>query len=449
MNLRNTFKKPSKPYYYMKTNRIALLAFLLISITTSYAQEKKTMSLKDAISVVISNSNEAVLANTKVATSKLELETMKNNQYPSAKISGQYMRLAGANVKSNLGGSGIDVSQLMLGQASVAMPVFSGFKLKNSIAASENLYKSQTFSASHTKEELALETVELFASLYKSQEMVKLFQENLKSAQQRTKDFSAMVDNGLMARNDLLKAQLQESNIQLSMDSAIKNVNVINYQLVTLLRLPENTIIDIDINAVKSDMAKNQLVSTNGQRNDLEALTFQQKASESGIKIAKAGYYPSLSLSGGYIAFDLKNTITVTDAMNFGVGVNYDLASIFKNGKEVNLAKSKVDQTTQAIAILNDKIKEETQEAQENYTLSLKQNKVYALAVEQSDENFRIVKDKYDNSLSTTNDLLEADVQQLQSKINLALSQADIALKYYQLQFASGKLINSFNLSTK
>jgi outer membrane protein len=409
------------------------------------------MSLKDAISLVISNSNEAVLANTKVATSQLELETMKNNQYPSAKLSGQYMRLTNANVKSNLGGSGAgpEISQLLLGQASVSMPIFSGFKLKNSIAASENLYKAQTFSASHTKEELALETVELFASLYKSQEMVKLFQENLKSAQQRTKDFSAMVDNGLLARNDLLKAQLQESNIQLSLDSAIKNVNVINYQLVTLLRLSEGTIIDIDINTIKNDMAKNQLASTNGQRNDLEALHFQKNASEAGIKIAKAGYYPSLSLSAGYIALDLKNTLTVTNAMNFGVGFNYDLSSIFKNGKEVKLAKSKAEQTTQAVAILTDKIKEETQEAQENYTLSLKQNKVYALAVEQSDENFRIVKDKYDNSLSTTNDLLEADVQQLQSKINLALSQADIALKYYQLQFASGKLINSFNLSTK
>jgi outer membrane protein len=435
----------------MKTNRIVTLFIFLISISFGYAQQKKTMSLKDAISLVISNSNEAVLANTKVETSKLELETMKNNKYPNAKISGQYMRLTGANVTSHLGGSGggLDVSQLMLGQASVSMPVFSGFKLKNSIAASENLYISQTFSASHTKEQLALETVELFASLYKSQEMVKLFQENLKSAQQRTKDFLAMVDNGLMARNDLLKAQLQESNIQLSLDNAIKNVNVVNYRLVTLLGLTENTTIDIDINTVKSDMAKNQLVNTNGQRNDLEALSFQQKASEAGIKIAKAGYYPSFSLSGGYIALDLKNTLTVTNAMNFGAGINYDIASIFKNGKEVKLAKSKAEQTTQAIAILNDKIKEETQEAQENYNLSLKQNKVYGFAVEQSEENFRIVKDKYDNSLSTTNDLLEADVQQLQSKINLALSQADIALKYYQLQFASGKLINSFNLSTK
>ena len=196
-------------------------------------------------------------------------------------------------------------------------------------------------------------------------------------------------------------------------------------------------------------MAQTQLLTLNAQRNDLEALNFLEKASESNIKIAKSGYYPSISLVGGYIAFDLKDVLSVNNAMNFGVGLSYDLASIFKNGKNVKLAQSKTEQSKHAIAILSNKIKEETHEAQENYNLSLKQNKVYTLAVEQSEENYRIVKDKYDNSLSTTNDLLEADVLQLQSKINLALSQADIALKYYQLQFASGKLINSFNLSTK
>lgn len=435
----------------MKTNRLALCAFLLFGMIASQAQEKKKLSLKEAVELAITKSSVAVLANTKVETSKLELQTMQNNQYPSMKISGQYLRLTQANVNSTIGNSGepIDVSQLMLAQATVNMPIFSGFKIKNSIVASENLYKSQTFSASHTKEEVAQEVVELFASLYQSDKMVKLFQENLKSAQQRTKDFSAMVDNGLMARNDLLKAQLQESNIQLSLDSANKNANVINYQLVTLLHLPENTIIDIDIETVKSDMAQSQLTTSNGQRNDLEALTLQEKASEAGIKIAKAGYFPSLSISGGYVALDLKNTLTVTNAMNVGIGLSYDVSSIFKNGKEVKLAKSKTEQTKNAIAILNDKIKEENHLAQENYNLSVKQNKVYLLATEQANENYRIVKDKYDNSLSTTNDLLEADVQQLQSKINLALSEADIALKYYQLQFASGKLINSFNLSTK
>jgi len=417
------------------------------------------MSLKEAITLVITNSNEVALANTRVKTSQLEMETVKNNKYPSATISGQYLRLTSANVKSNLGSGNSDpnaapstspeVSQLILGQANVSMPIFSGFKIKNSIQASENLYKSETFKASHTKEQLALEVVELFAGLYQAQETVKLFEENLKSAHQRATDFSAMVDNGLLARNDLLKSQLQESNIQLSLDNALKNVTIINYQLVTLLKLPENTSIDIDIETVKSDMAQTQLLTLNAQRNDLEALNFLEKASESNIKIAKSGYYPSISLVGGYIAFDLKDVLSVNNAMNFGVGLSYDLASIFKNGKNVKLAQSKTEQSKHAIAILSNKIKEETHEAQENYNLSLKQNKVYTLAVEQSEENYRIVKDKYDNSLSTTNDLLEADVLQLQSKINLALSQADIALKYYQLQFASGKLINSFNLSTK
>ena len=420
----------------IKTKLLIVISFL--GVTIGYAQERKILSLKEAISLVTTNSNEAVLANMKVNTSKLEMETMKNNQYPSLKISGQFLQLTNANIDSKIklggspseGSSPIKVSQLFLGQANVSMPIFNGFKLKNSISASENMYKAETANAANTKEKLGLYVVELFAKLFQSQQTATLIEDNLKSAQQRTKDFSAMVDNGLMARNDLLKAQLQESNIQLSLDTARKNENIINYQLVTILQLPENTQIDIDIETVKSDMAKNQGIATSGQRNDLEALSYQQKASEAGVKIAKSGYYPSLALVGGYIAFDLKDVLTVTNAMNVGVGLSYDLASIFKNGKEVKLAKSKSEQTKTAVTILTDKIKEETYEAQENYNLSLKQNVVYKQAVEQSTENFRIVKDKYDNSLSTTNDLLEADVQQLQTKINLALSQADIALKY-------------------
>ncbi|MBC7522933.1 MAG: TolC family protein [Flavobacterium sp.] len=437
----------------MKIKYLFLILLFFLSFGIINAQERKTLSLKDAISIVISKSNEANLANTKVESAKLELETVKNNQYPSLKISGQYSRLTNANVVSNLGsptssGNSPKVSQLVLVQANVNMPIFSGFKLKNSIIASENQYKSQTFSASHTKEQLALETVELFASLYKAQEMAKLFEENIKSAQQRVKDFTAQVENGLLARNDLLKSQLQVSTIQLSLDTANKNINVINYQLVTLLQLPENTKIDIDIETIKSDMVKNQSLTFNSQRNDLEELNFLEKASEARIKVAKAGYYPSFSLIGGYIALDLKDVLTVTNAINFGIGLNYDLSSIFKNSKEVKLAKSKSEQEKTAVVILTDKIKEEIQEAQENYNLSLKQSEVYKQANTQGAENYRIIKDKYDNSLADTNDLLEADVQQLQTKINVSLSQADVALKYYQLQFASGKLINSFNLNT-
>ena len=279
--------------------------------------------------------------------------------------------------------------------------------------------------------------------------MVGLIEDNLKSADQRVKDFTAMEENGLIARNDLLKVQLQQSNVQLSLDNAKKNAAIANHRLITLLKLPESTQIEIDIEAIKRDMVSNQGNTNDGERNDLKSLELKKQAAQSGIKIAKSGYYPSLSLSGGYIAMDLHNVITVTNAMNFGVGVSYDISSIFKNSKNVKLAQSRVKETELAISQLNDEIRDEVFQAQENYNLSLKQSLVFDRAVVQATENYRIVKDKYDNSLSDTNDLLEADFQQLQAKINQALSKADVAQKYYELQFVSGKLTASLNITQK
>jgi hypothetical protein len=43
--------------------------------------------------------------------------------------------------------------------------------------------------------------------------------------------------------------------------------------------------------------------------------------------------------------------------------------------------------------------------------------------------------------------LLEADVEQLSSKINNALARANIIQKYYELLSATGQLSQTFNLS--
>ena len=414
------------------------------------AQNSKSMSLKDAVSLVVSQSNEVKLANIKLSQSQLELEKLKQNQYPSAKISGQYLQLTKPSVDFAIpmsgSGNSLNVNHVLLGNLSVAMPVFSGFKLKNSIDAQTSMYESETYKLAQTKEQLALQVTEHFAQLYQTEQMISLFEENIKSATQRVTDFKNMMDNGLLARNDFLKAQLQQSNVEIALENAKKNRSIINYKLVKLLQLPNDTQITIDIDAVKKQIGSS--IPTEINRSDLKSLEMQQLATEKGIQIAKGDYYPTVALTGGYVALDVQNFLTVTNAMNFGVAVSYDLAGIFKNKKEVSLAKNKAEQTQIAKAILNDKISEEIQASAENYSLSQKQAKVYASAVEQADENYRIVKDKYDNGLVNTNDLLEADVQQLQAKVNYALSQADVALKFYEMQFAKGNLISSLT-STK
>jgi outer membrane protein TolC len=442
----------------MQINKLVLLVFLLLVFTKNQAQEKKLLTLKEAIELAVSNSNVATFAKAKVETSKLELDITKNNRYPSVKASGQYLRLSSAHVvssfqsndnTSNGSAAPLKINQLLLGQVNVTMPIFNGFKLTNSIEVSQSMYNAEKFTEKHSKEQIGLEVVELFSELYKAQQMTTLIEDNLKTADQRVKDFTAMEKNGLIARNDLLKTQLQQSNVELSLDNAKKNTAIANHKLTTLLKLPENTLVEIDIEAIKKDISNNQGNISEGERNDLKALELKNQAAITGIKIAKGNYYPSLNLTGGYIAFDLNNVLMVTNAMNVGVGLSYDLASIFKNGKQVKLAQSKTKETEIALLEMNDQIKEEVFQAQQNYNLSLKQSLVYEKAVIQATENYRIVKDKYDNSLSDTNDLLEADYQQLQSKINQALSKADVAQKYYKLQFASGKLIPSLNITQK
>jgi outer membrane protein TolC len=438
----------------MKVNQLLLFAMFFFGISSIQAQEKTGLTLNEAINLALTKSSEANLSNTKAETKKYELESIKNNRYPDLKVSGQYMRLTSAAIDSKIGNGNpnntpSDVDQFMIGQVNTSLPLFSGFKLKNSINVSENLYKAEVAKSAQTKEEIAMTVVEYYANLYRAQKAVDLITENLKSAQQRVTDFTAMEQNGIIARNDLLKAQLQLSKVQLSLDEAYKNVTVINYYLITLLKLSDDYRIGIDEHQFDNSQPINTIRNEENalkNRKDLEAIRFVQKASESNIKIAKSAYYPSVALVGGYTYLDLKNVVTVSNAMNFGVGLSYDLGSIFKNGSAVRTAKSKASEAQQMESVLSENIKIQVQQAFENYNLSLKQNLVYEQAIGQAAENYRIVKDKYDNGLSNTNDLLEADVEQLNSKINYAYSRANIMLKYYEMQSVSGQLTQSFNL---
>jgi len=436
----------------MKSKWLLLfVAFINISV---YAQQQKPLSIKQAVETALTNSDEAKLADTKVTTAENELQTTKNLQYPDLEISGQYQHLfqpdidlqvaTGESSSSEDGFVSPDVTYLMLGQASLSVPIFSGFKIQNSIDASENIFQSTKFDALSDKERVALQTIIYYVNLYKAQQTVELFKENLKSAQQRVKDFSAMEENGLLARNDLLKAKLQESNIQLSLEESQKNVRMLNYKLATFLKQPTEVYYTISEN--NFGISEQNIHNTSdSNRPELASLQYKKEASENNIKIAESNYYPSLALVGGYVAADLDNIFTINQAVNVGVGLSYDLTGIFKNKSEVRVAKSKSQEIEHSLDILQDKIKIEIENAQQDYQLALRKFEVYSQSVEQAEENYRIVKDKYDNGLEDTNDLLEADVQQLQAKINLTYAKAEITLKKYQLYKAEGNLINQFN----
>ena len=148
----------------------------------------------------------------------------------------------------------------------------------------------------------------------KRKKTVELLKENQKSAQQRVNDFLELEKNGIIPRNDLLKSQLQVSKVQLSLDRAISDLNIVNFELASLLKMDPKTKLQIR----ESDFANFQMdnIPTNEEpalanRKDLEAVRLQEKASLANVQIAKSGYYPTISIIAGYTTLDLKNVIAV------------------------------------------------------------------------------------------------------------------------------------------
>jgi outer membrane protein TolC len=437
----------------MKVSYLMLFGGFLIGVSSINAQEKTNLKLEEAINLAWTKSNEVSLANTKVETKKNELQSVKNNQYPDLKITGEYLRLTEATVdlEFNAGSKALPIpDQLLIGQASLKVPVFAGMKIQNGIKLQDNLFQAENAMASKTKEDVAMRVINYYANLYKAQRTVELLKENQKSAQQRVTDFTALEKNGIIPRNDLLKSQLQVSKIQLSLDEAMNNETIINYYLVTLLKLPTGTKLVVHendlINFPRSSVPTDEQPALQN-RKDLEALQYQEKATQYNVSMAKGDYYPNVALVGGYAALNLNNIITLQNAMFFGVGLSYDISGILKNGTQVKIAESKALEVKNAEELLKDNIRIQVQQAITNYDLTQKQNIVYIQAVEQATENYRIVKDKYENGLSDTNDLLEADVEQLKSKISETITRVDVIQKYYELLSATGQLTQTFNLS--
>jgi outer membrane protein TolC len=437
----------------MKISQLMLFGVFFIGISSVEAQEKTSLTLDEAVKLAWEKSNEVTLANTKVNTKKYELQEVKNNQYPDIKVSGQYQRLTKASISMPNQAENASLAspdRAMLGMANLSLPLFAGFKIQNSINASDNLYEAENANASKTKEDVTLRVITYYTALYKAQKTLDVLNENQKSAKQRVTDFTELEKNGIIPRNDLLKSQLLVSKTQLSIDEAKNNLNNINFYLTTLLKLDPSTKLEVneaDFFNLKTSNAPTSDVLALQNRKDLEAIRFQQKASEANIKVARAAYYPTLALLGGYTALDLKDIITVKYAMNFGLGLTYDISGIYKNSAHVREAESRALEVKNTEAVMTDRIKVEVQKSIEDYDLAINQSVVYDEALQQASENYRLVKDKFDNGLADTNDLVEADVEQLSAKINTAVSKATIIQKYYELLSVSGQLSQSFNLS--
>ena len=247
----------------MKHNMIYKSGMLLFALSLLFpiigtAQAERNISLGEAVELSLKNSKQIKMNQAKVQEATAMLHEAKDNRLPDMSISASYLRLTQPTVdlKVKLGSSSSSgetkssspkVEQASYGLVNVSMPLFAGNRINNGIQSAKYLEQAARLDADKNREDVVQNTIAAYSNLYKARVAVELVKENLKESRQRVSDFNNLERNGLMARNDLLKVQLQEDNVELSLLDAENNWKITNINMNLLLGLPENVILDVDL----------------------------------------------------------------------------------------------------------------------------------------------------------------------------------------------------------
>jgi outer membrane protein len=435
----------------MKIKWKLLLTGLLIT-SFAHAQEKKSINLKEAIDLAVKNSGRLKISEAKIEEAAAAVKEAAERKLPDAKVSASYLLLNNPNISlktkpasgSTSGGSApAHPSSAAYTMANVSVPVYAGSKIRYGIESAKYLEKAVRLDAESDKSSVILNTIDAYNNLYKSRVVVDLATENIKSAKERVAELTSLEKNGIIPRNELMKAQLQESNAEINVLDAENNWQLANISMDLLLGLPQTTELTIDSSFKQVPALQNvddYMQAAIDNRKDLAALNYRVQAASIAVKETAAEKYPSVGLSAGYVAADIPHVITITNAVNFGLGIQYNISSLWKNKSKVQQAEAREKQVTASESILSDAIRLDVSRAYYNYLASSRKIGVNRIAVEQATENYRIIKNKFSNNLATISELLDADQALYQSKVNLAFAESDAVVAYNKLLEASGSL---------
>jgi len=185
------------------------------------------------------------------------------------------------------------------------------------------------------------------------------------------------------------------------------------------------------------------LVKAMTERPDMRAMEWRLRASQSGVTAAQSGWLPQVYLSGNYYYSRPNQRIfpaqdQFKDTWDVGVNLQFDIWNNLTTVYQTAQAQSQFEQTKDAFAMLKDGV---TLEVTQNY-LNVKQVKqkiqLARLGVEQSDENLRVAQETFKAGLTTNSELLDAEVGQLQSKIQLLQAIVEFELAQAKLEKSVG-----------
>ncbi|MDT3403843.1 TolC family protein [Mucilaginibacter terrae] len=435
-----------------KLVRLGVMAALtgMLFGSTAYAQER-TLTLEEAIKLGLENSKTLKLSQTKIDQAVSQYNQAKDKALPTGSASFMYSRAQIPANTLNLGEESLSLpksANANLGIVSVEEVIYGGGRYRYAKESTDLLVNVAKLDVEKDREQIAYNIVNAYYDLYRVVQSKSVVEQSLKAVDQQIHQAQRFFEQGLVTKNDVLRFQLQRSNIELNGIDLENNRKVINYNLNILLGLPEET--QLKINQIP-DAQRNvaPLASYRDSalaiREELRQQDLRTKYADVNIKNIQAEKLPTLAATAGlyYVnasANPLPNSGRYITPLTAGLALSWNFGSLWTNKNKVNEARIQREETVINKGIITDNIKNEVNQSYQNYVRAIDKIKLLETSIAQANENNRILTSKYANSTASATDRADAETLLYQAQISLELAKADAGLAYYNLLKATGKL---------
>lgn len=308
-----------------------------------------------------------------------------------------------------------------------------GFYARQAAKAKMDAFALRT---ERSKEYLELEVNKAFMELQLAYKAVSVLEKASATADANMKLIKNYFEQGILQKTDLLSVQLRVNEIKNQWQYAKSNVQNASDYLGFLLNEEMSNKIYKPVESLENTIViENASTLLSNNRKDIQAMDKSSEAYGKMLQSTKMNFLPRLNAFGSYELYD--HTLFGTNAKGYLVGAQLSW-NVFDGYKSIGkMEKAKADFQKATLENQEYKAKSQLELSKTNRQLKDAENKVNLskLALEQSQEAYRIRSNRFTQGLEKTTDLLQSETQMSQKELEFLQAVFEYNFTKEYLQF--------------
>ncbi len=301
-------------------------------------------------------------------------------------------------------------------------------------------------------QQLDASTIEALSCYFRLMQMLnmrKVYQENIDLAEKVIENIRSRHEEGLSLKNDITRYELRLSSLRYELSTVENTISVLNNDLVSLLgESPECTIIPEDepesTEAHMYDESYWQNLTLN-ESTELKSTDVSKKMEETSLRMVKGARMPMVGLVAvdnlsGPVTFEIPAINKNYNAWFLGLSVKYDISSLYTNPKKEKQKEMQIMHISDQRYALESALQRRVHDSYVAYIQSGQMLETELANVKLANENYEIVRTRFDNDMAIITDMIDASTAKLDSETRLVNAEISRRLAYYQLKYISGSL---------